>query len=220
MNKAWIGSKVDEGKTKIVFENRDDETTGIIRFKNDITAEDGRKREIIEGKAFLDARTNDNIFRLFNKAKLPTHYIELFSQDSYLVWKPDYIFPLEAISRRVGYGSICEIKGVEIGYHFKELFTEFRYKDDFLHDPKLDDDFIGVKDPDGYFATMKQLNMEAFIVLEEAFRRLGYQLVDFKLEYATINGKIYIIDEMTTGNIRVWPFKVENPDFSADNLLS
>ncbi len=216
-----------EGKTKKVFNNTFSPGTVIIEFKPDITAGDGEKREKIAGKAEIDCATNNNFFLLLNARKIPTHYRRKLSGTEFLAKKLIRRIPAETVTRRVGYGSLLERTDFEAGHHFKNLYTEFFYKDDFLNDPRLDDKFIEVKDKKGYFAAMRRINEQAFIIAEEVLRKLGYQLIDWKLEYGfALTDKeltaemLIIIDEITAGNIRVWPIKVKKLDLSADNLLN
>lgn len=216
-----IGRLVIKGKTKSVFENADNPKQVIIAFRNEITANDGEKREQMAEKDVIDCETNDNIFKLLVRRGIPTHYLRRLSDTTFLAENLDHKFPLEIITRRVAYGSILKRKpDLTAGYHFKELCVEFSYKDDELHDPTIDDGFIKSKDPNGYFKTMKTLNEKVFIILESAFRKLGYQLIDFKLEYGMVDKWIIVIDEITAGSMRLWPFRVEKPDFSLDNLMS
>jgi phosphoribosylaminoimidazole-succinocarboxamide synthase len=218
---AEVGKLIIEGKTKDVFENLNDPKTVIIVFRDDITAGDGKKHEIMLGKSITDCETNDNIFRLLNKHSIPTHYICKIANTVFLAKKLKYKFPLEVVTRRIAYGSILKRSNFSAGHHFKKLYTEFFYKDDFLHDPRLDDNFIKVKDPDGYFKVMRDLNETVFRILEKAFRKQEYQLIDFKLEYGKDdNDAIIVIDEITAGSMRLWPFKTEKPDFSANNMMS
>lgn len=208
-----------EGKTKIVYENLSEPDTVLIQFKDDITAFDGKKHDIMSGKAEIDARTNAYIFEFLKKKKVPTHFIEPISIDSFLAEKLSYKFPLEVVTRRVAYGSILNRSNLRAGNQFRIPLTEFFYKDDKLHDPKLDDT---QKDPKGYFINMRLMNDRVFRLLEKAFRAQKYQLVDLKLEYGLYvqDKKLIVIDEITAGSMRLWPFKKENPDFSLSNLMS
>ncbi len=216
-----VGSLIIEGKTKKVYEHPKNPDLVIVKFKSDITAGDGEKHKIMPGKNKIDFITNANIFRLLNENGIPTHYLRALSGDMFLAKKLNKKLPLEVITRRVAYGSILErMTDLLAGHHFKDLWTEFSYKDDFLHDPFIDERFVQVKDLDGYFKTMKDLNERIFIVLENAFRKLGYQLIDFKLEYGIIeDGILIVIDEITAGSLRLWPIKVDELDLSQDNLL-
>jgi len=67
--------KIAEGKTKIIYENPEDPKTVYMVFKDDITAGDGLKHDIIRGKAFLDWQVNRDIFEYLNRVGIPTHYV-------------------------------------------------------------------------------------------------------------------------------------------------
>lgn len=227
IGKVKKGNMETEGKTKRVFNNTLGQRTVIIEFKPDITAGDGAKREKIIGKAEIDCTTNDNFFLLLNARNIPTHYRRKLDAIEFLAKKLGRKIPVEVVTRRVAYGSILDRTNFMKGHLFKNLYTEFFYKDDFLNDPRLDDKFIKTKDKKGYFTAMRRINEQAFVVAEEVLRKLGYQLIDWKLEYGfALTDKelmaemLIIIDEITAGNIRVWPIKVEKLNLSADNLLS
>jgi phosphoribosylaminoimidazole-succinocarboxamide synthase len=66
---------------------------------------------------------------------------------------------------------------------------------------------------------MRILNAKAFEVLEAAFAKQGFQLIDFKLEYGVIDGEVCIIDEVSAGSMRLWPYRVAAPDLDRDNVL-
>ena len=51
----------------------------------------------------------------------------------------------------------------------------------------------------------------------EIFKKI--QLVDFKLEYGLIDGKVTLIDEITGGSFRLWPYASDNPNFDQENVL-
>jgi len=44
--------------------------------------------------------------------------------------------------------------------------------------------------------------------------------VDFKLEYGLIEGKVTVIDEITGGSFRLWPYAKEKPNLNQPNVLS
>jgi phosphoribosylaminoimidazole-succinocarboxamide synthase len=67
--------KVAEGKTKIIYENPEDPKTAYMVFKDDITAGDGVKHDVIQGKALVDWKTNRNIFELLSRKGIRTHYV-------------------------------------------------------------------------------------------------------------------------------------------------
>ncbi len=214
--------KVAEGKTKIIYENPGDPKTAYMVFKDDITAGDGVKHDIIKGKALVDWKTNRDIFELLNRKGARTHYISSPKEKVVLVKKLDRKINLEVVSRRIAAGSILKWGKIGEGTRFDPVITQFHYKDDPLHDPMLDEKYIDyiVKAKEGTeYAEMRRLNAEIFLHLERAFAQFDVQLVDMKLEYGIIEGTVYLIDEITGGSFRLWPYAHKNPDFSQSNVL-
>lgn len=215
--------KLAEGKTKIIYQNPDDDQTVFMVFKDDITAGDGVKHDIIEGKAAVDWRTNRDIFEYLNRQNVQTHYIESPQEKVSLVRKLDRKINLEVVTRRVAAGSILKWGNDEEGKRYDPPITQFHYKDDPLHDPMLDKvyvDYIIKAKSGSEYAKMYQLNEEVFIELEKAFARFDIQLVDMKLEYGIIDHDVYVIDEITGGSFRLWPYAHENPNLNQPNIIS
>ncbi len=215
--------KVAEGKTKIIYENPKDPKTAYMVFKDDITAGDGVKHDIIKGKALVDWKTNRDIFELLHRKGARTHYISSPDEKVVLVKKLDRKINLEVVSRRIAAGSILKWGNIAEGTRFDPVVTQFHYKDDPLHDPMLDDKYIDyiVKAKEGgiEYAEMRRLNQEIFLHLEKAFAQFDIQLVDMKLEYGIIEGNVYLIDEITGGSFRLWPYAHKNPDLNQSNVL-
>ena len=214
--------KVAEGKTKIIYENPEAPKTAYMIFKDDITAGDGVKHDIIKGKALVDWKTNRDIFELLNHKGVKTHYISSPKEKVVIIKKLDRKINLEVVSRRIAAGSILKWGNMAEGTRFDPLITQFHYKDDPLHDPMLDDKYIDyiVKAKKGTeYAQMRKLNTEIFLHLERAFAQFDIQLVDMKLEYGIIEGTVYLIDEITGGSFRLWPYAHKNPNLTQSNVL-
>jgi phosphoribosylaminoimidazole-succinocarboxamide synthase len=216
--------KVAEGKTKIIYQNPEDTKTVYMVFKDDITAGDGVKHDIIKGKALVDWKTNREIYELLNLKGVRTHYVSSPSEKVVLVKKLDRKINLEVVSRRVAAGSIIKWGDIAEGTRFDPVVTQFHYKDDPLHDPMLDDKYINyiIKAKEGGtdYADMRKLNAEIFLHLEKAFANFDIQLVDMKLEYGIIDGNVYLIDEITGGSFRLWPYANKDPNLNQTNILS
>jgi phosphoribosylaminoimidazole-succinocarboxamide synthase len=216
--------KVAEGKTKIIYQNPEDTKTVYMVFKDDITAGDGVKHDIIKGKALVDWKTNREIYELLNLKGVRTHYVSSPSEKVVLVKKLDRKINLEVVSRRVAAGSIIKWGDIAEGTRFDPVVTQFHYKDDSLHDPMLDDKYINyiIKAKEGGtdYADMRKLNAEIFLYLEKAFANFDIQLVDMKLEYGIIDGNVYLIDEITGGSFRLWPYANKDPNLNQTNILS
>jgi len=191
-------------------------------FKDDITAGDGVKHDVIPGKALIDWKTNRDTFELLNRKGVRTHYISSPEEKVALVRKLDRKINLEAVSRRVAAGSILKWSSTAEGQRYDPVITQFHYKDDPLHDPMLDDAYIDyiIRAKNGFeYAAMKKINEQAFGYLETAFAHFDVQLIDIKLEYGIIDGEVYLIDEISGGSFRLWPYAHKNPNLNQDNVL-
>lgn len=216
-------TKLNEGKTKVIYVNPEDAKTVYMRFKDDITAGDGVKHDVIEGKALVDWQTNRDIFEYLNRCGVRTHYIATLGDKVALVKKLDFKINLEVVSRRVAAGSIVHWSKIEQGTYFDPVITQFHYKDDPLHDPMLDEGYINYlvnSKGASEYQQMRDINAQVFIHLEKAFARFKIQLIDIKLEYGLIDGHVFLIDEITGGSFRLWPYAVEKPNFKQPNVLS
>ncbi|HEV8063728.1 MAG TPA: phosphoribosylaminoimidazolesuccinocarboxamide synthase, partial [Acidimicrobiales bacterium] len=130
-----------EGKTKRIIDAGDG--TVLIRSKDDITANDGTKRDVIEGKAASSTTTTCHIFRLLDDNLVPTHFVERIDPVTFRARKAAMI-PLELVARRIATGSHLD-RNAEIadGTVFADLVFEVFEKDDANHDPLLEFDFVG-----------------------------------------------------------------------------
>ena len=215
--------KLNEGKTKIIYENPNDPKTVFMVFKDDITAGDGLKRDIIEGMALIDWRTNKDIFEYLNRKGVRTHYLSSPQECVSIVKKLDFKINLEVVTRRVAAGSILKWGNIAEGTRFDPLITQFHYKDDPLHDPMLDEGYINyIIQAKGSteFQTMRDINTQVFELLEAAFAQFKIQLIDFKLEYGLIDGEVTLIDEITGGSFRLWPYASDKPNLAQTNVLA
>ena len=215
-------SRIAEGKTKIVYENPEDENTVYLFFKDDITAGDGLKHDVIQGKAMLDWQVSRDCFEYLNRVGVPTHYISSPQERVFLVKKLDRKIDLEVVSRRVATGSIVQWRGDEEGIRFDPVITQFHYKDDPLHDPMLDDryvDYLIEAKGSQEYAIMRQLNAEIIVHLERAFAHFNIQLIDIKLEYGIIENQVHLIDEISGGSFRLWPYRRSSPDLAQPNII-
>lgn len=128
-----------EGKTKIIIDAGDG--TVLIRSKDDVTAGDGAKRDVIEGKGASSTATTCNIFRLLTDNGVPTHFVERLDAVTFRARKVEMI-PLELVARRIATGSFLD-RNVDIaeGTVLADLVFEVFEKDDANRDPILEFDF-------------------------------------------------------------------------------
>lgn len=198
-----------EGKAKTIYEGPEPGTL-IQYFKDDATAGNGAKHEIIAGKGVLNNRISSHIMSKLEGIGVPTHFIRSMNMREQLVRRVE-IIPLEVVIRNVATGSICPRLGVKEGTFFPQPLVEFYYKKDELNDPIVSDQHIfafGWADP----YELDEVVLQALRVndfLTGLFSAIGLRLIDFKLEFGRIwgeNDELYIIlaDEISPDNCRLW----------------
>ena len=194
-----------EGKAKKVFAT-DDPNLVIVSYKDDATAFNGLKKGTISGKGVVNNRMTNYMFKLLEKAGVPTHYVEELN-DRETVVKKVSIVPLEVIVRNVAAGSFSKRMGVEEGTALKCPILEFSYKNDDLGDPFINDYYalaLGL-------ATKEEIDLIAkytFMINDfmiDFFKKLNIDLIDFKIEFGkTADGKIILADEISPDTCRFW----------------
>ncbi len=194
-----------EGKAKKVFATEDPNLV-IVSYKDDATAFNGLKKGTIAGKGVVNNRMTNYMFKLLEKAGVPTHYVEELN-DRETVVKKVSIVPLEVIVRNVAAGSFSKRMGVEEGTALKCPILEFSYKNDDLGDPFINDYYalaLGI-------ATKEEIDLIAkytFMVNDfmlDFFKKLNIDLIDFKIEFGkTPDGKIILADEISPDTCRFW----------------
>ncbi len=131
-----------EGKAKILWET-DSPGYMVQEFKNDATAFDGTKHEVIAGKGILNNRISSHLFSLLKDEGVRTHFIEKIS-DNEMVVERLQMLPVEVVVRNVAAGSLVRRLGIEAGTRFDPPIVEFYLKNDALHDPIITEDHIRV----------------------------------------------------------------------------
>lgn len=198
------GEELYSGKAKSVY-NCDRDDALILLFRNDTSAFDGEKMEKLDRKGMVNNKFNAFIMQHLEKEGVPTHFLELLSDNEALVKQLD-MFPIECVVRNVATGSICKRLGVEDGIDLTPPTFEFFLKNDELHDPMINEYHIesfGWADAEACDA-MKELTFKVNEILTKLFADAGMILVDFKLEFGRQDGAIYLGDEFTPDGCRIW----------------
>ncbi|MCI5061238.1 MAG: phosphoribosylaminoimidazolesuccinocarboxamide synthase [Alphaproteobacteria bacterium] len=201
-----------EGKAKTIFEGPEPGTL-IQYFKDDATAFNAEKHDVIAGKGVLNNRISAHIMTKLEAIGVPTHFMRSLNMREQLVRQVD-IIPIELVVRNVAAGSICKRLGVKEGTVFPYPIVEYYYKKDELGDPMVNENHIfnfGWADP----FELEEMVAQSFRVndyLNGLFEGIGLRLVDFKLEFGRLWGdfdELYIIlaDEISPDNCRLWDVK-------------
>ncbi|TSA32275.1 MAG: hypothetical protein D4R65_09680 [Verrucomicrobiaceae bacterium] len=122
------GDLIAEGKTKIIRATGQDPEKVLILSKDDITAGDGAKHDLIEGKAAFATRTTCNVFRILKACGLPVAFDEQIDETTFLAPRCKML-PYEVVVRREAHGSYLKrIPGLAKGHLFPKLLVEFFLK--------------------------------------------------------------------------------------------
>ncbi len=203
--------KIYEGKAKTLYEGPETGTL-VQHFKDDATAFNGKKHEIVDGKGVLNNRISEFIFTKLNALGVPTHFIRRLNMREQLI-KEVEIIPLEVVVRNIAAGSIAKRLGLETGTRLPRSIIEFYYKDDALGDPLISEEHItafGWASPQELDDIMS-LAVRVNDFLTGLFAGVGIQLVDFKIECGRqFEGdmmRIVVADEISPDSCRLWDVK-------------
>ena len=202
------GKKLYEGKAKIIFATQDKNLV-IQHFKDDATAYNNQKKDIIDGKGILNNRISEHILTNLNQVGIKNHLVKRLNMREQLVQMVD-IIPIEFIVRNIATGSLTKRLGIEDGTVLEYPLIEYCLKNDELGDPLVSREHIlAFKWMDDFeidFVTDELRRINDF--LQGMFRGVGIKLVDFKLEFGRIekDGKkdIILADEISPDTCRLW----------------
>jgi len=191
-----------EGKAKILWETDDPELM-VQEFKNDATAFDGTKHEVIEGKGKLNNTISSHLFGLLNEKGVRTHFRERISETEMVVERLEML-RVEVVVRNIAAGSLVRRLGIREGTTFEPPIVEFYLKDDDLHDPILSEEHVRALG----LATTEQVDemKRRALTVNETLRTFlserNMRLVDFKLEFGTKGGELVLGDEISPDTCR------------------
>lgn len=200
--------RIYEGKAKILYEGPEPGTL-IQHFKDDATAFNKKKHDIIDGKGVLNNRISEHIFVHLNTIGIPTHFIRRMNMREQLIREVEMI-PLEVVVRNVAAGSLSKRLGVEEGTQLPRSIIEFNYKNDELDDPLVSEEHItafGWASPQEIDDVMA-LAIRVNDFLTGLFLGIGIRLIDFKMECGRLwEGdmmRIVVADEISPDSCRLW----------------
>jgi phosphoribosylaminoimidazole carboxylase PurE protein len=170
-----LGALVTEGKTKKIFRINGSDLVSVVS-KDDITAGDGAKHDIIPDKGRLANQTTCNVFRLLKACGLPVAFEEQDSATSFIA-PPCTMLPYEVVVRREAHGSALKRSPQYAkGQLFPKLLVEFYLKTkdkNWKGKPLVADDPLmqyedGGKDIRLFNPAKPILGAEPFLVLQTA----------------------------------------------------
>jgi len=196
-----------EGKAKSVYRT---EKKGrlIVRFRDDITAFDGGKKDVLKDKGSYNARVSAFLFSYLEEHGVKTHFIGMLN-DTTMVVRELAMIPLEVIVRNFAAGSIVRNYPFKEGQALKPPVIVIDFKDDKRHDPMLNDDLIFalkiLTPPE--LKKVKAIALKINNLLIDLLALQDITLVDFKIEFGKQGSNIYLGDEISMDSMRLWDKK-------------
>ena len=200
--------KVYEGKAKILYEGPEPGTL-VQYFKDDATAFNAQKKDVIDGKGVLNNRLSEFFMKGLAQIGVPTHFIRRINMREQLIRSVE-IIPLEVIVRNYAAGSMSKRLGLEEGTLLPRPIVEFCLKDDDLGDPLVSEEHIiafgwaSQQDLDDMVALALRVND----FLSGCMLAVGIRLVDFKIEIGRVwDGdfqRLVVADEISPDSCRLW----------------
>jgi len=207
--------KIYTGKTKDVYKL--DNGNVLLKFKDDCTGKDGvfdpGENSVgltIEGIGKANLETSIHYFELLKEAGIKTHYVSANLEEATMEVLPATVFGhgLEVICRLVATGSFIRRYGEYIadGTVLEGGYVECTFKNDALGDPLVTGEglaALGVMTP-AMFESMKEQTLKITKVVADDLKTLGLDLWDIKFEFGYNNDEVILIDEIASGNMRVY----------------
>lgn len=200
--------KVYEGKAKILYEGPEPGTL-VQYFKDDATAFNAQKKDIIEGKGVLNNRLSEFFMKGLAQIGVPTHFLKRLNMREQLIRSVE-IIPLEVIVRNYAAGTMSERLGLEEGTLLPRPIVEFCLKDDSLGDPLVSEEHIIA------FSWASQQDLDDMVALalrvndfmSGCMLAVGIRLVDFKIEIGRVWDnefqRLVVADEISPDSCRLW----------------
>ncbi len=207
--------KIYEGKTKDVYSL--DNGNVMLKFKDDCTGKDGvfdpgenAVGLTIEGIGKANLQTSIHYFELLKAAGIKTHYVSANVDDATMEVLPGKVFGhgLEVICRLVATGSFIRRYGEYIadGTVLPGGYVECTFKNDAKGDPLVTAEgleALGVMSME-MFNSMKEQTLKITKIVADDLKTIGLDLWDIKFEFGYNGDEVILIDEIASGNMRVY----------------
>ena len=212
--------KLYEGKTKDVYALENGNV--LLKFKDDCTGKDGvfdpGENSVgltIEGIGKANLETSVHYFELLKAAGIKTHYVSADVENATMEVLSAECFGkaqggngLEVICRLVATGSFIRRYGeyIKNGTPLEGGYVECTFKNDEKGDPLVTGEglaALGVMTPE-MFQSMKEQTLKITKIVADDLKSIGLDLWDIKFEFGYNNGEVVLIDEIASGNMRVY----------------
>lgn len=203
------------GKTKNVYALENGNC--LLKFKDDCTGKDGvfdpGENSVgltIEGVGDVNLRMSIYFFEKINAAGIKTQYVSANLDDTTMEVLPAKVFGhgLEVICRYKAVGSFIRRYGdyIEEGADLP-AYVEMTFKNDAKGDPLVIKDALVALNvmTEKQYDDIKEMTQKITKIVADDLKEKGLDLYDIKFEFGyDKNGDVMLIDEIASGNMRVY----------------
>ena len=207
--------KLYSGKTKDVYQLENGNV--LLKFKDDCTGKDGvfdpgenTVGLTIEGIGSSSLETSILFFEVLKEAGIKTHYVAANVEEATMEVLPAKVFGkgLEVICRLKATGSFIRRYGdyIAAGTELPGGYVECTFKNDAKGDPLVTCEgleALGVMSRE-MFESMKAQTLKITRIVADQLAKKGLDLYDIKFEFGYNNDEVILIDEIASGNMRVY----------------
>ena len=212
--------KVYAGKTKDVYALENGNV--LLKFKDDCTGKDGvfdpgenTVGLTIDGIGKANLQTSIYYFEMLKQAGVKTHYVSANLDEATMEVLPAECFGkdlggggLEVICRLVATGSFVRRYGeyIKDGTPLEGGYVECTFKNDEKGDPLVTGEgLVALKVMTAeMFESLKAQTLKITKIVADDLKTIGLDLWDIKFEFGYNNGDVILIDEIASGNMRVY----------------
>ena len=206
---------VKTGKTKDVYKLQDGNY--LFKFKDTVTghapgqSDPGGNKVVgtVVGVGSAALKMSAFYFELLKKLNVSTHYVSADFEKNEMVVRPAAAFGkgLEFVVRYKAVGSFVRRFGLycKEGDELPKVF-EATLKDDDRDDPPVTGEIIAALKllTPAQYEEIRNETIKICDIVKDDLKVRGLELIDIKIEFGWVDGKIALIDEISPGNMRVY----------------
>lgn len=197
------GEIYSRGKTNTLFTVLGEPDYLIFQHGDTLADNNSEVRGEVPGKGILNCELSALCFEMMKRDDVPNHFVSRISDNETLIYKVD-LLPFEVVIRNIAAGSFVETTGIAAGTRLDRPLFEITKK------AKPKDIVIADYAPvaagwitNQQFNDIKEYTERINTLMSKLFTTIGYQLVDFKLEFGLLNGRLVIADEFSFDTCRM-----------------
>ena len=219
------------GKTKDVFKLADGNY--LLKFKDTVTghpsgeSDPGGNRVVgsVAGVGSSALKMSVYYFELLKKHNIPTHYVSADLSKNEMVVRSATAFGkgLEFVLRYKATGSFIR----RFGSYCKEdevlpKVFEVTLKDDERDDPPATAEILTTLKllTSAQYDEIRNKTIKICDLIKDDLKARGLELIDIKVEFGIVNGEIALIDEVSSGNMRVYQNSKKLDYLTLSNLIT